>query len=91
MNKIKIFILITICYISIFNNASSLEIIRDVELENFTKKIVTSLVKNNDIDINEINYYFIKSKEINAFVPICVEATLASIKSLTFSSGSPLT
>ena len=68
MKKIKIFIFIILSYSLFINNASSLEIIRDVELENFTKKIVTSLVKNSEIDIEEINYYFIKSKEINAFV-----------------------
>ena len=63
MNKLKIFILITFFYISLSDKASSLEIVRDVELENFTKKIVTSLVKDNEIDTSEINYYFIKSKE----------------------------
>ena len=68
MKRTKIFILITICYSFLFNNASSLEIIRDVELENFTKKIVTSLVRDSEIDLAEINFYFIKSKEINAFV-----------------------
>ena len=60
MNKLKIFILITFFYISLSDKASSLEIVRDVELENFTKKIVTSLVKGNEIDTSEINYYFIK-------------------------------
>ena len=49
-------------------NALSLEIVRDVELENFTEKIVATLVKDTGIDTNEINYYFIKSNEINAFV-----------------------
>jgi len=68
VSKLKIFILITFFYISLSDKASSLEIVRDVELENFTKKIVTSLVKDNEIDTSEINYYFIKSKEINAFV-----------------------
>ena len=68
MYKIKIFALTSIFYISFFYNALSLEIVRDVELENFTKKIVTSLVKDSGIDADEINYYFIKSNEINAFV-----------------------
>ena len=68
MNKAKIFTLTAILYISLFSNVFSLEIVRDVELENFTKKIVTSLVKDSGIDADEINYYFIKSNEINAFV-----------------------
>ena len=68
MNRLKIFILIVICYSSLFNKALSFEIIRDVELENFTKKIVTSLVRDSEINLDEINYYFIKSKEVNAFV-----------------------
>ena len=68
MKKLKIFILIPLFYISFFNKTLAVEIIRDVELENFTKKIVTSIAKNSEIDLNEINYYFIKSKEINAFV-----------------------
>ena len=68
MNKLKIFILITFCYVSLIDKALSLEIIRDVELENFTKKIVTSLIKDSDVAIEDLNYYFIKSKEINAFV-----------------------
>ena len=68
MKKLKILILIPFFYISFFHKASSLEIIRDVELENFTKKIVSSLVEDSEIDLDEINYYFIKSKDINAFV-----------------------
>ena len=68
MIKLKIPILIFIFYASLFNKASSLEIIRDVELENFTKKIITSLLEDSEINVDEINYYFIKSKEINAFV-----------------------
>jgi len=68
VKKLKIFVLIIIFYSSFSNKAISLEIIRDVELENFTKKIVSSLVKDSEINIDEINYYFIKSKEINAFV-----------------------
>ena len=68
MKKTKILILITFYYLFFFNNASSIEIVRDVELENFTKKIVNSLVRDSEIDFEEINYYFINSKEINAFV-----------------------
>ena len=51
MKKLKIFLLIIIFYSSFSNKAISLEIIRDVELENFTKKIVSSLVKDSEIDI----------------------------------------
>ena len=68
MNKLKLVILITFCYVSIFNKTSALEIIRDVELENFTKKIVKHLIKDSEIEFDDINYYFINSKDINAFV-----------------------
>ena len=68
MKKLKLLIfIIFFCFHSI-DKAISFEIIRDVELENFTKKIVDSLLSDSEINHNEINYYFIKSKEINAFV-----------------------
>ncbi len=68
MIKLKLFIVIIFFYSFISSNSHSLEIIRDVELENFTKKITSTLLKNAEIDHDEIKYYFIKSREINAFV-----------------------
>ena len=68
MKRINIFLLIIFFYIFSAHKAASFEIVRDVELENFTKKIVSSLIKNTEIEHGEINYYFIKSNEINAFV-----------------------
>ena len=68
MNKLKILFTIFLCYSSLLNNALAIDIIRDVELENFTKKIVSNLLENTEIEPEEINYYFIKSKDINAFV-----------------------
>ena len=49
-------------------NAFSLELIRDTELENFTNDILLDLTKDTDIDINEINLRFVNSKQVNAFV-----------------------
>ena len=49
-------------------NLNAFEIIRDVELENYTKKITSLLLKNTELDADDINYYFIKSNEVNAFV-----------------------
>ena len=68
MNKLKILFTIFLCYSSLLNNALAIDIIRDVELENFTKKIVSNLLENTEIEPEEINYYFVKSKDINAFV-----------------------
>ena len=47
---------------------NTLEIIRDVELEEYTKKISSILLENTSINADELNYYFINSNEINAFV-----------------------
>ena len=46
----------------------SLEIIRDTELEQFTDELITSLLNKEDINLDNINVYFIKSDQVNAFV-----------------------
>ena len=48
--------------------AKSLEIIRDTELENFTRKVVDNFLTDREIDTEDLNIYFVKSNEINAFV-----------------------
>ena len=60
-------------YILIFfffscQNLFSLELIRDAELEDFTKDILYRLTDDTDIDPEEINIHFIKNRNINAFV-----------------------
>ena len=46
----------------------SLEIIRDAELESFTKDILYKLTSGTDIDPEEVKIHFINSRDINAFV-----------------------
>ena len=48
--------------------AFSLEIIRDTELEQFTDELIASLLNKEDINLENINVYFIKSDQVNAFV-----------------------
>ena len=58
-----------IIYFSIFiHNSIALEIIRDEELENFTKELTVELLNNTSINVEDINFYFVNNKEINAFV-----------------------
>ena len=48
--------------------SNSFEIVRDVELEEFTKEILLPLTKASNLADDRVDLYFIKSKEINAFV-----------------------
>ena len=48
--------------------AKSLEIIRDTELENFTREVVDIFLTDREIETEDLNIYFVKSNEINAFV-----------------------
>ena len=57
-----------IFFFSFTHNAKSLEIIRDIELENFTKEIISILSGVEGESQEKINIYFIKSNEVNAFV-----------------------
>ena len=50
------------------NSAKSLEIIRDTELENFTNELITKLIDSHQLDYKDLNIYFVKSDQINAFV-----------------------
>ena len=47
---------------------SALEIIRDIELEQFTGDVIAAISETNEIKNDEINIYFIKSDQVNAFV-----------------------
>ena len=68
MKKITNIILIIFFFLLSINKVLSFEIIRDVELEKFTEKLVSELLNNSDIKYDDLNYYFINSNEINAFV-----------------------
>ena len=46
----------------------SFELVRDVELEEFTKEIFLPLTKASNLANDRVDLYFIKSKEVNAFV-----------------------
>ena len=46
----------------------SFELVRDVELETFTKELLLPLTKTSNLADDRIDLYFIKSKEVNAFV-----------------------
>ena len=46
----------------------SFEIVRDVELEEFTKEILLPLTRSSNLADDRVDLYFIVSKEINAFV-----------------------
>ena len=50
------------------HNSLAFEIIRDEELEKFTKELTVELINNTDINVDDINFYFINNKQINAFV-----------------------
>ncbi|MFL2900991.1 MAG: M48 family metalloprotease [Candidatus Pelagibacterales bacterium] len=69
MNRVKsLFILIIIILFTLSGSLKALEVIRDTELENFTKDIIKILLIDNDIEAEDINIYFIKSDQVNAFV-----------------------
>ena len=59
----SILILLLIC-----QKSHSLELIRDAELEKFTKDILYKLTLGTDIDPEEIIIHFINNRDINAFV-----------------------
>ena len=48
--------------------SSALEIIRDIELEQFTGDVIAAISDTSEIKNDEINIYFIKSDQVNAFV-----------------------
>ena len=50
------------------SQVNAFEIIRDTELEQFTDEIVSILLKSSNIETEDLNIYFIKSDQVNAFV-----------------------
>ena len=54
--------------IIIGSGSASFEIIRDTELEQFTEDVLSVLLKSNDLNVDDLNIYFVKSDQINAFV-----------------------
>ncbi len=68
---IRRFILIfkALIIINLFSeSAKALEIIRDTELELFTNELISNLLNSDEIVENDLNIYFIKSNQVNAFV-----------------------
>ena len=47
--------------------SNSIELVRDVELEEFTREILIPLTKASNLSDNRIDLYFVKSNQINAF------------------------
>tara|TARA_B100000401_G_C52808836_1_gene722530 strand:+ start:1128 stop:2459 length:1332 start_codon:yes stop_codon:yes gene_type:complete len=67
MKKIKNFIFLF--YIIFFSSTlNALEIIRDTELEQFTNDVLSILTQSDELQVSDLNIYFIKSNQINAFV-----------------------
>ncbi len=64
----RLFASLIIFFCFFIHNSFALEIIRDEELEKFTKELTAELLSNNNINEEDINFYFINNKEINAFV-----------------------
>ncbi len=64
------FTIIAIIYFLIFfsSHSKALDVIRDIELEDFTNKILYELLKPYNLGHGDINIYFVKSDQINAFV-----------------------
>ena len=67
MFKNKHFIFIVLL-LTLTTKSYSFEIVRDVELEEFTKEILLPITRASNLADNRIDLYFIKSKEVNAFV-----------------------
>tara|TARA_A100001011_G_C14302457_1_gene841469 strand:+ start:1701 stop:3050 length:1350 start_codon:yes stop_codon:yes gene_type:complete len=69
VNRVKsLFISSIIIFFTLFGSSKALEIIRDTELENFTNDIIKILLIDNEMEAEDINIYFIKSDQVNAFV-----------------------
>ncbi len=61
---IKILLLIPL----LTKSSVALEIIRDIELENYTYDLMKSLSNQERLDVDDLNIYFINSNQVNAFV-----------------------
>ena len=47
---------------------NAFEFIRDIELEQFTDDVIEIISDSSNLQSNELNIYFIKSNDVNAFV-----------------------
>ncbi len=69
VNRVKsLFILNIILFFTFIGTSKALEVIRDTELEQFTDDILEKLLISSNMDKDDINVYFIKSNQVNAFV-----------------------
>ena len=69
VNRVKaLFILNILFFFTFVNSLQALEVIRDTEIEEFTNDIVKILLGDSNIEAEDINVYFINSKQVNAFV-----------------------
>ena len=64
----RLFASLIIFFCFFIHNSFALEIIRDEELEKFTKELTAELLTDTNLNVEDINFYFINNKEINAFV-----------------------
>ena len=65
IKRLFAFLIIFFC---ILHNSFAFEIIRDEELEKLTKELTDELLKNTNLNVEDINFYFVNNREINAFV-----------------------
>ncbi|MAI30028.1 MAG: hypothetical protein CBC84_002775 [Pelagibacteraceae bacterium TMED124] len=66
MQAFIIFLITTFFFFSV--KSSNLNIIRDAETENFLKEIAYILIKDNNLDLNNLNFFIDNKDFINAFV-----------------------
>ena len=64
----RLFASLIIFFCFFIHNSFALEIIRDEELEKFTKELSVELLTDTNLNVKDINFYFINNREINAFV-----------------------
>ena len=66
MQSFIIILVITFSFFSV--KSSNLNIIRDAETENFLKEISFILIKDNNLELNNLNFFIDNKDFINAFV-----------------------
>ena len=66
MQTFIIFLITTFFFFSV--KSSNLNIIRDAETENFLKEISYILIRDNNLELNNLNFFIDNKDFINAFV-----------------------
>ena len=61
-------LIFTLLFFTIPISSNSFELVRDVELEEFTQELLLPLTRASNLEDNRIDLYFINSNQINAFV-----------------------